>query len=81
MNNLRPSVFIYSDGFKQNQFRTISKRVLDITSSTILLILTLPIMLLTVVAIFVESGCRGSIIYRQVRVGINHQSFKIFKFR
>jgi len=41
----------------------------------------MPIMLATAVAIFVESGFRGPILYRQVRVGRQSKPFEILKFR
>ncbi|OGT78796.1 MAG: hypothetical protein A3I78_08185 [Gammaproteobacteria bacterium RIFCSPLOWO2_02_FULL_56_15] len=81
LSSLKPSSFIFSDGFNKNSLKRINKRLLDITSSFILLILTLPISLLTVFAIFIESKGRGSIFYKQSRVGENNEIFNVLKFR
>ncbi|TAJ92348.1 MAG: TIGR03013 family PEP-CTERM/XrtA system glycosyltransferase [Gammaproteobacteria bacterium] len=81
LNNLKPSSFIFSDGFKKNSFKSINKRLLDIVSSLSILILTLPIWLLTILAILIESGGRGSIFYKQSRVGENNRVFNVLKFR
>ena len=81
LNTLRPSSFIYSDGFSQNQLKTFSKRTLDIVISLVMLTLALPLMLLTAVCICLESRCRGSVLYKQERAGLNNKTFKIYKFR
>jgi lipopolysaccharide/colanic/teichoic acid biosynthesis glycosyltransferase len=38
-------------------------------------------MLLTALAIFLESGFKGPILYRQVRVGEKNENFEVLKFR
>ena len=38
-------------------------------------------MLLTAIAIFVDSGFRGPILYRQSRVGLDGKTFDVMKFR
>lgn len=54
-------------------------RGLDIFTSLSLLLLTLPLMLLTALAIKIDS--RGPVFYRQERVGRHHRRFHILKFR
>lgn len=81
LDTLRPSSFIYSDGFSQNQLKSFSKRTLDIVVSLVMLTLALPLMLLTALAICLESGCRGTVFYKQERMGLNNKTFNIFKFR
>ena len=81
LNTLQPSNFIYSDGFTQNPVKTFNKRLLDIAVSAALLVLASPIMLLTSLAIWIESGFKGTIIYRQERVGANNRIFFLLKFR
>lgn len=73
--------FIYSKGFqllggRNNQF---IKRLIDIFLSTILLILTWPIMLITSLAIKLTS--KGDVLYSQIRTGKDNVNFKIYKFR
>jgi Undecaprenyl-phosphate glucose phosphotransferase len=55
------------------------KRVIDIVVASIALIFFLPIMLLTAVAIKIDSP--GPVIFRQLRNGFNGRQFVIFKFR
>ncbi len=81
LENLKPSWMVFSDGFAQSGLRTIIKRLVDISASFMLLVLALPVMLLTVLAICLESGIRAPIIYRQTRVGENNQNFDVLKFR
>ncbi|MFD2823599.1 sugar transferase [Lacinutrix iliipiscaria] len=55
------------------------KRLFDIVFSCIGLIILSPILL--VIAILIKLESKGSIFYKQVRVGRHNQDFKIFKFR
>jgi exopolysaccharide biosynthesis polyprenyl glycosylphosphotransferase len=55
------------------------KRLIDITFSFIVLIVSLPLFILIALAIKMES--RGSILYRQQRVGKDARLFTILKFR
>ena len=55
------------------------KRLFDITISMIGLIITSPILLITAIAIKLESS--GPIIFKQERLGLNGKVFKIYKFR
>ena len=55
------------------------KRIIDILVSLIALILLLPLYILTIILVKVES--KGPIFYYQERIGIYGQIFKIIKFR
>jgi lipopolysaccharide/colanic/teichoic acid biosynthesis glycosyltransferase len=55
------------------------KRLFDIISSGIGLILLSPVFLL--LAIWIKLDSKGPVFYRQVRVGKNGRDFKIYKFR
>lgn len=55
------------------------KRLIDIASAGVLIVLTSPFMLLAAVGIRLTSP--GSIIFRQERVGRNKKPFVIYKFR
>jgi exopolysaccharide biosynthesis polyprenyl glycosylphosphotransferase len=59
--------------------RRFRKRLSDIVASLVLLILTAPIMLVTMIAIRLESP--GPVIYRQPRVGLGGRIFMCLKFR
>lgn len=56
------------------------KRLLDIILAVCILIGTWPFMLIAAIAIKVEDP-KGSVIFKQVRVGKDKQPFKIYKFR
>ena len=81
LHNLQPSSMIYSDGFRRAVFRGYSKRAFDVLVSLAMVLVTLPIMAVTALAIFVESGLRGPILYRQIRVGQDGREFEVLKFR
>ncbi|WP_268870458.1 TIGR03013 family XrtA/PEP-CTERM system glycosyltransferase [Methylocaldum szegediense] len=78
---LHPSWLVFSDGFRYSGFQQFTKRAFDILASLVLLAVSWPIMLLTALAIVVESGWRAPIFYSQVRVGKNWRLFKVIKFR
>ena len=77
--SLKASWLVYGHGFVQSQMRTATKRVFDIVSSFVLLVIASPVMLVTALAIRLESP--GPIIYRQERVGLGGRSFMCLKFR
>lgn len=55
------------------------KRLLDIFSSALVLLLLLPLWLIIALAIVLES--RGGVFYRQIRVGKDNKDFYLYKFR
>lgn len=55
------------------------KRAMDIAISFVFLILTSPLMILTAIAIKLDS--KGPVFYKQERSGLNGEVFKIIKFR
>ena len=81
LHALHPSNLIFSDGFLQGGLDLYLKRIFDITTSTILLSVTWPVMLLTALAIMIESNFKGTIFYKQVRVGLFNENFEVLKFR
>lgn len=78
---LNPSWMIFSEGFRQGRINSSFERAFDLLASTILLIVALPVMILTVLAIKITEGPRASIFYGQVRVGQYGRPFKVLKFR
>ncbi|MGH1470014.1 MAG: TIGR03013 family XrtA/PEP-CTERM system glycosyltransferase [Cellvibrionaceae bacterium] len=78
---LQPSWMIFSDGYGASGVRQAVERSFDVTGSLLILILTSPFLLLTALAIFLESGFRGPIFYKQKRVGLNNTEFNLIKFR
>ncbi|WP_137388126.1 undecaprenyl-phosphate glucose phosphotransferase [Rhodoligotrophos defluvii] len=57
----------------------ITKRIFDIVVASVALLLLLPVLVLTAIAIKLDS--RGPVLFRQTRHGFNHQTFRVFKFR
>lgn len=55
------------------------KRLLDIVSSSIVLILLSPLWL--VIALLIVCESRGGVFYRQIRVGKDNRDFYLYKFR
>ncbi len=78
---LNPSWMIFSEGFRQGRFHSSLERAFDVVASFILLVVALPLMLLTALAIKISEGPRASIFYRQVRVGQYGRVFRLMKFR
>ncbi|HKQ83320.1 MAG TPA: TIGR03013 family XrtA/PEP-CTERM system glycosyltransferase [Steroidobacteraceae bacterium] len=78
---LNPSWMIFSEGFRQGRINTVLERMFDIVASFLLVLITLPVMLLTAIAIKLEDGPRSAIFYRQTRVGQYGRPFRLMKFR
>jgi len=79
LDALRPSWFIFAEGFSGGVAQRAVKRGLDIVLSMTLLIITLPLVGATALAIRIEGP--GPVFYRQKRVGLNSKAFDIIKFR
>ena len=78
---LNPSWLIFGPGFRRDPLRLFSARTLDIVASVLILTVSLPVMILSAVAILVEDGWRAPVFYRQARVGGAGRSFELLKFR
>ena len=79
LENLRPSWFIFSSGFRKTRFFDATKRAIDIAVATVGLILTAPLM--AVVALAVRVSSAGPVLYHQKRVGLHGRVFTLHKFR
>jgi sugar transferase (PEP-CTERM system associated) len=79
LERLSPSWLILSEGFRKSSLQLFVKRTVDVVISAVGLMLTLPLSLLTAVAIYLESG--KPILFRQQRVGLHGRNFEILKFR
>lgn len=62
-----------------NTFNALVKRVMDIVGSIVGIIVTSPLMLLMCLIIKLTSP--GPLIYKQERVGLHNQTFRMYKFR
>jgi sugar transferase (PEP-CTERM system associated) len=79
VENLRPSWFIFSDGFRKSPALITAKRVIDIGVGVVGLMLALPIML--IIALLIKLTSRGAVLYHQNRVGHHGRIFTVHKFR
>jgi exopolysaccharide biosynthesis polyprenyl glycosylphosphotransferase len=70
---------LYIEPTIRTGWRYITMRVFDYTVALTGLLLTLPILLLAMLAIRLDS--KGPVIFRQVRTGVNGQHFEILKLR
>jgi sugar transferase (PEP-CTERM system associated) len=78
---LNPSWMIFGEGFRRDPLRLFSSRTLDVIASSLILLLTWPVMLLTTLAIKIEDGFVAPVLYRQERVGLGGDTFQLLKFR
>jgi len=70
---------LYAHGIAASPAMAIARRVGDIVISLLLLALTLPLMIVTAIAIRFDSP--GPVLYRQRRTGLGGSVFTLFKFR
>ena len=76
---VKPSWFVFSDGFHRSKWIDLLKRVTDLAAGIIGLAAAMPIMI--VVALVVRLESKGPIIFRQTRVGGMGKCFEVLKFR
>lgn len=81
LDSLHPSNLVFCDGFYTALLNSASKRVFDIVVSAVLLLIALPVMAVTAIAILVESRGKGPVFYKQTRVGKDKRPFGVLKFR
>jgi sugar transferase (PEP-CTERM system associated) len=79
IDSLRASWLIFSDGFDRGVMRSVIKRVFDVIVSMLILLLSSPLWIAGMLAIFMETG--RPIFYKQVRTGQGNRPFTIFKMR
>jgi sugar transferase (PEP-CTERM system associated) len=80
LDTVNPSWLIFSDGFSSGRrLSSAAKRLFDIAFSLLLLVAASPVILITALAIRLES--KGGAFYKQTRVGLFNQSFELYKLR
>lgn len=79
LEHLSPSWLILSDGFKKSSILLSLKRIMDLLASSLLLLLTSPLLPFIALAIYLETG--APIFFRQTRVGHKGREFELLKFR
>jgi sugar transferase (PEP-CTERM system associated) len=81
IKHVRPNWFAFTNGFRQANASSIGKRLFDVSMSFLLLMVSWPFMLLTVLAIWIEDGVAAPVFYKQRRVGLNGRVYEVIKFR
>ena len=76
-----PGWMIFADGFSFGSWRDFTKRTFDLVASFLVIMMTWPLMLLVVIAIWIEDGFKAPVVYRQQRVGLDSKPFYLLKFR
>ena len=78
---IQPSWMIFSDGFNVGRLNAFIRRTFDVIASLLLLLVSWPLMLITILLIKLEEGLKAPVIYSQERIGLNGESFFVHKFR
>jgi len=76
---IKKSWLIYSDGFKTSLHHRFVKQMIDYTLSLCLAVLVLPLLLITMV--FIKLDSRGPVLFSQERIGKRGKPYKMYKFR
>ena len=79
VENLYPSWLVFGEGFRRSNVFRLVRRWLSIAISLIGLVVALPLFPLIMLAIRLDS--KGSVFYRQTRVGKGGRLFSVVKFR
>ncbi|MEO1136427.1 MAG: sugar transferase, partial [Pseudomonadota bacterium] len=78
-NSIVDSEFAAAFAARKTPASALMKRLLDIVLSAALLVFLAPLLLLTAIAIKLDSS--GPLLYRQRRLGLGAREFSVFKFR
>jgi exopolysaccharide biosynthesis polyprenyl glycosylphosphotransferase len=79
LDELKPSWLIFSDGFRARWLTRALKRGMDVALSIVGMVLALPLMVLTAIAVRLDTP--GPVVYAQERVGEHGRPFMVYKFR
>jgi sugar transferase (PEP-CTERM system associated) len=79
LRTVRPSWFVFSEGFHRSRVSAILKRAIDLCFGLAGFVISAPIMVLVAAAIKFDS--HGPVLYRQTRVGWRGRHFEVLKFR
>jgi sugar transferase (PEP-CTERM system associated) len=79
IENLQPSWMVFNSGFSVTKHALMKKRMLSLLVSSVMLVLTAPILLL--LAILIKLDSKGPAFYKQERVGQDGKTFTLIKFR
>jgi sugar transferase (PEP-CTERM system associated) len=79
IENITPSSFFFSDGFRITHLKRLSKRIFDILCSLAGLLVS--VSFFPFIAALIKLNSRGPVFFRQKRVGELEKEFTLYKFR
>lgn len=79
LDGLRPSSFLYAEGFRLRASQQFTRQVLSTLAASVGLLLFVPFFPFVVLAVRLSS--KGPIFFRQTRVGAGGRHFQVVKFR
>ncbi|MHB8302097.1 MAG: sugar transferase [Acidobacteriaceae bacterium] len=79
LDQLRPSSFIYAEGFRLKPSQQIARRIVSTIAAAVGLLIFLPF--LPIVILLVRLSSPGPIFFGQTRVGLRGRNFTVRKFR
>ncbi|MES2390790.1 MAG: TIGR03013 family XrtA/PEP-CTERM system glycosyltransferase [Acidobacteriota bacterium] len=79
LEGLRPSTFLYSEGFRLKPSQQFARQIVSVSASAVGLLLFLPFFPLVVLLVKLSSP--GPVFFKQTRVGAGGHTFQVVKFR
>ncbi|KPK01562.1 MAG: hypothetical protein AMK71_05055, partial [Nitrospira bacterium SG8_35_4] len=79
IESMNPSHLIFSDGFRITVIRKYVKRWFDVLFATVGIVLSFP--LFVIMPILIKLDSRGTVLFKQDRMGEGEKHFTLYKFR
>ncbi len=79
LDGLRPSRFLFSEGFRIKPSQQLARQIVSTIAAAIGLTLFLPFF--PIVVLIIRASSKGPIFFKQTRVGIGGRHFDVYKFR